>query len=794
MRLTLRTLLAYLDREHLKNLLSREESQALEELGSKIGSNEFASGLVERIQSSLGRPRLGAPKLDGRGIGLDPNTVAEFLDNSLHQDRMQEFEKVCLESDVHLAEVAACHQILSLVLAERPDVPQELREKMYELPHRTPLEPIAAPAVTPTSEESRPSTATKGRIPRDTSRAPNQGPKRDVADKRPSIDMRSQIPDYLRASRRNSSWKPLLAMVALVLLLLTVGLLAMGSLDSSHPVLGPLLAARSPSAEPPLGGRADPTSDTGSGEVTRQARSRPTVPPTPESSSTVIEPAEDRREEPASVSGTEGRANHTQNGEPSRSTEEPFEDELTEGPDVNTSPDPNIQLDLDKLTEDAPLLPTELERSGMRPPSTPATGPDDRIDPFADLARALTTPSEPTSDKPLPVPPPVEEMKEDEAEPVGREVGRFIAAERDHILARWDTERLAWLRLRARSVLSSGEKLLVLPSYRPQIALSSGIHMMLVGPAFVELGPPDASGTSSLRLQEGRALLDTAGIAGSQLDLRFPGSSGTLVFESSDSAVAVEVRPLTQWGQDPGLAEPTMGCEIHATTGDLTWRDREGNTAPLRSGQVLWLTGTAPAVVHDTASPPNWIEARDQREIDLRASRGLAQLVDTNRPISLALFEQVGHRQIEVSALATEALTMVDEFEPVLSALRNERHHAYWRSYVAALESAIRRGPSTAATVRAALAKHRLEEAPIFYRLLYGFSEQQLASDGAQELVTLLESPSMEVRILAFENLRRITNRTHLYRPEREPIQQRKALQDWRNTLNRGEITYQSAD
>ena len=126
LNLTLRTLLAYLD-----DTLDPHEAR---QLGEKVAESESALELIERIKKVTRRRGLHIPVASGPDDHLaDPNRVAEYLSDNLSAADVAEFEETCLSSDVHLAEAAACHQILTLVLTEPVRVPPTANQRMYKL-------------------------------------------------------------------------------------------------------------------------------------------------------------------------------------------------------------------------------------------------------------------------------------------------------------------------------------------------------------------------------------------------------------------------------------------------------------------------------------------------------------------------------------------------------------------------------------------------------------------------------------------------------------------------------------
>jgi hypothetical protein len=124
-RLTLRTLLAYLD-----DTLDPGQTKLI---GQKVAESDTAQELVARIKQVTRRRRLTTPIEAGPAGKIDPNTIAEYLDNVVSAEQQADIEQICLASDVHLAEVAACHQILTLVLGEPALVPPPAKQRMYGL-------------------------------------------------------------------------------------------------------------------------------------------------------------------------------------------------------------------------------------------------------------------------------------------------------------------------------------------------------------------------------------------------------------------------------------------------------------------------------------------------------------------------------------------------------------------------------------------------------------------------------------------------------------------------------------
>ena len=72
--------------------------------------------------------------------------------------------------------------------------------------------------------------------------------------------------------------------------------------------------------------------------------------------------------------------------------------------------------------------------------------------------------------------------------------------------------------------------------------------------------------------------------------------------------------------------------------------------------------------------------------------------------------------------------------------------------------------------------------------MLWGYNEEDLADQGAADLVAALESESLDVRVLAYENLMHITGANLLYHPELIESRRSGPTQRWHERPEAGEI------
>jgi hypothetical protein len=685
MRLTLRTMLAYLD-----DVLDPADAEVL---GKKIDESEFAATLVKRIGTVGKKVRMDAPKVDGKGVGNDANTVAEYLDSTLPQDRVGDFERICLESDRHLSEVAACHQILTLVLGKPADVPQDLRDKIYALGH-------------PDEVAARAAKAAKG------------PPIPTTSNGKPAAAAPAEVPDYLRAGKHSSIW-PFLGAVAAAFLIGAVILRAMGPFDSSHPVAR-WLGAGTPIAD------ADPTN------TTTDVPPKPPVPP------------------------------------------------------VTTDPETPESTPSDAV---APVEP---------PPMPVEPTPSDTVEPPPPPETPVKPVPADTELPPAPMPAPPEPMPPVVVKPVApgaaMDVGRYLSDEQ--VLATLNPDDGLWYLKPSRGVLSAGERLIVLPTFRPQVALPSGVQLTFAGDSSFQMEQPGESGASRMSVSDGRFLIVTVGAAGAQIDLNLTGVEGLATLVDADSELAVKVVRWLPPGSDPENVAGIPVIELFATNGRVTWQQQGQAPIDIPPGHVYLYFGADPPELQGPFYPPTWIDSGNMTLIDKDTSQVLQELLvaEPEKPLNLSLQELLTDRRVNVRALAARCLASLEIFDPILKDLNDARLASYWAGEVAVLQQAIQHGPETAAKLRVAIERSREKDAAILYRLIWGFSQEDLEKGGSLQLVKHLKHEEMDVRVLTFLNLIAITGAQEFYRPERNPTDRASAgpIRNWESRHSKGTIVYKT--
>ena len=722
MRLTLRNMLAYTD-----NLLDPE---AAREIAGKIEESEFASGLLHRIRDVMRRTRLGAPSVMDREGGLDPNTMAEYIDTTLPTARVGDFEKVCLESDVHLAEVASCHQVLALVLGEPAEVDPSSRERMYHLPE----------SLVPSQEEPPEHTVAPPPLESDE-------PPVDQISFPPRV--KPSVPDYLQASRRKRRLLPMVG-IALVLLLGLALLAATGQFKPGSTARGML--------------GLDSTDEQTDQSLAMSNETEGLDVPVSESASDP--PEVDDLSQPLATPG----------------------DVSVKQPD--DEPDGSESRQAAPLPPES-VVPS-IDSTPKVPGGTSPMGDDDSSQPKpTDVASVerKPTPLDVDPNSGMSVPPVAAPGVESPARPgPAKNAGQAVAMllDSDQVLLRFEPDA-GWRRLAAETPLAPDDQLLTFPTFRPTVSLGGQLEITLVDGTQLQLTPAD-EGRSALGivLNYGRVLVKCTAEGGGALRLVAGEACGVVTFGGAESKLAVEVVRQPVYAADPETQPAPSVVTLYAASGECGWEaDSGGEPVPLSPpSQIVFQAKTAEVVPEGSGA--TWIVFDTADGLDRLASARIERGVAVDDSVLLRLGELADDRRREVCWLALDCLGRIGEFDQLVAMLDDRDERLGWADYVDLLREAVFRDPTTAARVRSEMERQYGPDGAVLYEMLWGYGPDELSKEEAARLIGYLEHETLAFRVLAFTTLYEITGVGFFYHPEKSAAERERPIKRWKDRCKDG--------
>jgi hypothetical protein len=728
-------------------------------LAAKIEESQTAADLVHRIRDVTKKVRLAAPAIDGKGMGLDPNTVAEYLDNTLTGESTPDFEMVCLESDVHLAEVAACHEILSLVLVQPVEIDPATRTRMYGL-----LNEAAAHVAKIPTAPAAPIAPVAMAVPQAAAAVP-------VADGK----AKREVPAYLKNSvdeavMARRGWMLAASALAALILVATTFALAAIPLESLPEFLRPLANTIFPREVEVAVEPAKPP---------KRHTDIPLVPvPTATSDSSAPAVAST-----AGASATAGNLSVVPNVAATGTAIGLLQPPSAVSPSANPTPSPTgiapippVPSAVASVTAAAPVAPAATPEIPLAAPTATPSASAVALAP----ASALPTPSSTAT----PVVPAVATPDiPAKIEPVGR-----VNSAGSQVLLRFDSATGAWVRLPARETLLVGDRLLALPAYRPQIALGNGLTIDLLGGTLVELRPIDAGGTPGILLLRGRLMAFNVG--GTKGALRLENGTSVNSVALTSAELGIEFVPRRLPGQDP-LTAVSSDLALYGKSGQISWWTATQAESPLTMpGQWLITADAAPAPLPATATPPTWLVSDERDLLEKQAADSIELGLRSDKAVSVALREMLGDRRIENVQLALRCLAQLGEYEDFTPLLRDPtQRYSTWERYVQMLAEALDYGPEYAGKVRDSLVKQHGPNGEPLFRILWGYSDEQLKNGAAQYLIETLDHPELEFRIFAIWTLCDITGQPPGgYQPQDPQARRKAAILKWEQKLKEGQI------
>lgn len=755
MRLTLRTLLAYLDK-----VLEPNDAKALEE---KIVSGRLARGMIDRIHSVLARPKLAAPKFDARGVSGDANVVAEYLDNTLAAQQVVGFEQACLGEDARLAEVASCHQILTIVLAKPASVTVSLKERIRRIGNE-----VLVPAGetnealgnrlndSPSNGESvierggkkfRIDSAHTATTPaQDELR---QEPRHATATAGLELDdqLISHVPEYLR-SGKSGEWTNAIMVVGLVAALLFVAWLSLGSFDEVRQLLYPNSSAViAPSKEKVMENAPDRIQGIANDPPMIASSVSAAVPPV-DAAASPGKPAIEESSSPPPIPSVERNRNPETSGKQKDNGQEP---------------------------------PNENQNDNPSTPETPVVPAISTMPPLADLetdaARECKIEWQP-------------ETKQSTLTPI------FVSAvSKDGSMS---VRRLA-----VGESASPNERVTVPPAFRTEFRVEPGIRWIVADETSLSTDVSSQSNTAAISLQLGRAMVHATPDC-QRLLLKTPMQTLILHMKDTSSIMAIELRYKRVVGSDLekldakpiensfSFVQPILN--LVCVSGEATVEIQNVEPIVLEVGQGVEWVNNAPIRSLAVREIPWWYRSSIQRPIDAEAAEELARLlsVESNTDSMIDRLQMAAlSRRGETAALALRTLFMFGRYshffgsDGMLSTSAARPHRVV-------LIDSLYQSLGVDATHISKLKEAVQSADPLRFTRILGLlslpGDSQLADGADRGLVESLSGPFLDERILGIYQLNAIVGKEYGFQSDRPNAE---SIQQWKRLLNSGKIRWQ---
>ena len=708
MRLTLRTLLAYLD-----DVLEPADTKII---GQKIQESTMAQLLVSRIREVMRRRRLKAPEVFGPEMGIDPNIVSQYLDTTLPPSRYADVERVLLASDELLAEVAACHQVLPVWLANPLELSEESRESLYALGPVDASSQLSVPAEkggttksrTPESIPIRNGVASPARLssPRTTN----------------SDEAIRTVPDYLKPSPWPVRIFPS-AIVGLLAILCAV-LLTPG-------ILTGLRQAKREIQRKEVRDKSETTAEVEGVESSRAEQ-------------------DDAQEIATSREDEAGRL-------PSAAAEA-----VTAGRNKKVVPaeiDPNPQMEEgERPKADSPIEATvskeaPLEEDSSRP-----------VEPLADVPAPESAVASRTTF-----------LTEGDSPP---EVA-IAYASNEGVLARLDNMQHHWLMVPHRSAMKPGEILANLDPFEAILDFDNGgIRATLVGNTTVYLMDAAKSGIAGVGVRKGRIVFQNGRLEKDRAEtigVSIGKDLWKLELMESDTICGLEVTPRESIQFQKLHDEHWYQATLYVISGKVKWTNPAGDSHEILDHQALNILPEKEVQIRSNpisfTTVPDWCDSAKRKALPIRRYQSQVQfekMFELNQPIEIAMLSLVKNsKSPKIAELAAQGLSTIENSAALVETLAMCPHEE--ARFVArdGLRQWLPMHPEHGAQLMKELELvYPPAEAEAIYQMLWGFSRDDVTNSRSTswQFVNWMRSPKPEIRELADFWVERLLGRKTEYR------------------------------